>query len=171
MTSGDAGRDLSSLRKGFWEFLGICVGESPSPESGGESHGLSISEVEGLRGDSVTIEGSDLLDGGGLSWAVSEGSLSETSGDGISTGLESGGADLAPPGSAPYPGIRVLTRMLYTRWAASSESVWTNLAGIQPTSDPSPRTAPHHPDSSCWTISRISCFRNERRSGSVEKKS
>jgi hypothetical protein len=119
VTSGDAGRDLSSRRKGFgfWVIGGIRVdevGESPSPESGGETHGLSISEMEGSWGDSATIKGSDLLDGGGLIWVVSEGSLSE-SGDGISTGLESGGADLAPPGSAPDPGIRGLTRMLYTR--------------------------------------------------------
>lgn len=117
--SGDAGRDLSSLRKGFgfWGSGGICVkevGESPSPGSGGESRGLSISEIEGSRGGSVTTEGSDLLDVGGPIWAASEGSLLGTSGDGISTGLESGGADLAPPGSALYPGIRVLTRKSYT---------------------------------------------------------
>lgn len=118
--SGDAGRDLSSLRKGcgFWGSGGICVeevGESPRPESGGESHELSISEIE-CRCGSVTTEGSDLLDGRGKIWAVSEGSLSlsGTSGDGISTGLESGGADLAPPGSVLYPGIRVLIRKSYT---------------------------------------------------------
>lgn len=85
--------------------------------------------------------------------------------------LKSGGIDqmLSCPG--PYSGRRGISPTLRTLSAASSERVRTYEAGIQPTSDPSLRTAAHHPDSSCLTIPRISFFRNERWSESEEEKS
>jgi|SRR6267142_1439451 len=120
--SGDAGRDLSILSNGggfgFWGIGGDKVGVSPvslDPELGGESRRPSILEIVGSWSASViTIEESDLLEGGGLNCVLSEGSLSEI-GDGISTApLESGGADLTLSGSGLYSGIRVLSRMSYT---------------------------------------------------------
>lgn len=116
--SGDAGRDLSILSNGggfgFWGIGGDKVGVSPvslDPELGGESRRPSILEIVGPV---ITIEGSDLLEGGGLICVPSEGSLSEI-GDEISTApLESGGADFTLSGSGLYSGIRVLSRMSYT---------------------------------------------------------
>jgi hypothetical protein len=106
---------------------------------------------------------------GDLTWVVSEGSLHKvmSEDDGVSSRrlVMSGEAEAA---LGPFSGDRSFSPTLS---AASSERVLTYEAGIQPTWDPSLRTAAHQPDSSCLTIARISSFRNERWSESDDEKS